>query len=328
MGNVKTLFALIVVIGGGFLFFQNFRIEGLDKIQLVQRDGQRRASRGRDRFGAPSPRGGDTIRVASFNIQVFGSTKVRKTHVMDMLANICRRFDVIAIQEIRSSDQDIVPRLVDMMNVTGAEFDYVIGPRVGRTSSQEQYAFVFDASRVEVDRRQLYTVDDPDDLLHREPLVAWFRALGPDPEQAFTFTLINIHTDPDEAAQEIAVLDDVYRVVQGDGRQEDDLLLLGDFNADDSQMVDLNRVPGMYCVISGVPTNTRGTRQYDNILFTRGATSEYVGRSGVFDFLREFNLTEQQALEISDHMPVWAEFSIYEGGLPGQVAARPQGAVR
>ena len=40
-----------------------------------------------------------------------------------------------------------------------------------------------EAMRLEIDRRSLYTVNDPDDLLHREPLVGWFRcragACGP-----------------------------------------------------------------------------------------------------------------------------------------------------
>ena len=32
----------------------------------------------------------------------------------------------------------------------------------------------------------------------------------------------------------------------------------------------------------------------------------------------------EQALEISDHFPVWAEFSVYEGGQQGRVASRPE----
>ena len=42
----------------------------------------------------------------------------------------------------------------------------------------EQFAFIFDTQRVETDRFQLYTIDDPEDLVTREPLVAWFRVKG------------------------------------------------------------------------------------------------------------------------------------------------------
>jgi hypothetical protein len=45
---------------------------------------------------------GDTIKVASFNIQVFGTSKLGKPEVMDVLAKVVRRFDVVAIQEVRS----------------------------------------------------------------------------------------------------------------------------------------------------------------------------------------------------------------------------------
>ena len=39
--------------------------------------------------------------------------------------------------------------------------------------------------------------------------------------------------------------------------------------------------------------------------------------------MRQFNLSLQEALEISDHLPVWAEFSIRENG---QQAAEQQPA--
>jgi len=31
---------------------------------------------------------------------------------------------------------------------------------------------------------------------------------------------------------------------------------------------------------------------------------------------------------VSDHMPVWAEFSAYEGGQPGRIASRPEAGPR
>ena len=85
-------------------------------------------------------------------------------------------------------------------------------------------------------------------------------------------------------------------------------------------------MPNITYVVSGVPTNTRGDKTYDNILFDRNATTEYLGQAGVLDVVREFNLTQEQALKVSDHLPIWAEFSVYEGGRPGNVAARPAGA--
>ncbi len=276
--------------------------------------------------GPIPPRISDTIRIATWNIQVFGEDKLQDPAAMNVIVTVLRNFDVIAIQEVRAANQEVVPALVAMLNAGGEyHYDYVLGPRLGRTTSKEQYAFLFDMASIEVDRNQLYTVDDSQhDLLHREPLVGWFRARGAPAEQAFTFTLVNVHTDPDEVDRELDVLADVYFAVQGDHRQEDDTILLGDFNANDRNMRKLGQIAGLARLVVNTPTNTLQTAQYDNLLFLEAATPEFTGRGGVFDFLREYNLSREQATQISDHLPLWAEFSVYEGGRAGPVAARPQ----
>jgi endonuclease/exonuclease/phosphatase family metal-dependent hydrolase len=264
-----------------------------------------------------------TIRIASFNIEVFGEAKMSQPDVVNVLANVAHQFDVVAIQEIRAQSQDILPRFVQAINSTGRRYDYVIGPRLGRSSSKEQYAYVFDTETLEVDRRALYTVSDPDDLMHREPLVAWFRSRATDPRGAFTFSLVNVHLDPDEAAAEVDVLDDVFLAVRDDGRREDDVIILGDLNVDDRHLGHLARLANVAWVITNTATNTRGNAQYDNLLFDQAATTEFTGRGGVFDFMREYNLSLEQALRVSDHLVVWAEFHVQEGGVPGQVASQP-----
>jgi endonuclease/exonuclease/phosphatase family metal-dependent hydrolase len=330
---VKKLVTFILgglTVAIGWMFFDKFQIRGLDQFRVAPREPSATDARGAA-FGqsaAPPVRTGNTIRVATFNIQVFGESKANKPNVMELLARIVRQFDVVAIQEIRARDQDVLPRFVETINAAGRHYDYVIGPRLGRTESTEQFAFVFDLATLEIDRAQLYTVADPDDLLHREPLVGWFRVRGPPPDQAFTFSLVNVHIDPDETATELNVLADVYRAVLHDGRQEDDVIILGDLNVDDRHLGALGQVSGMTGALAGVPTNTRGTHQFDHILFHSRATVEFAGRAGVFDFLREYNLTLDQALEVSDHLPVWAEFSAYEGGQPGRIATGPGSDLR
>lgn len=318
--SLGFIVAALAIVGGYFVL-QNYSIDGLNGLKLKPRVQQ--AGPAADP-SQPPVRSADTIRIGTFNIQVFGETKLAKPHVMDILARVARQFDVLAIQEVRSHNQDVLPQFVELINATGRQYDYVIGPRLGRTSSKEQYAYIFDRASIEIDRNQLYTVADPDDLLHREPLVGWFRVRSAPPEQAFTFSLVNIHTDPDEVEAEVNALADVIRAVRDDGRNEDDVILLGDLNADDHHFGRLGQTSGLAWVISGIPTNTHGTAQYDNIIFQQQATREFTGKGGVYDFMRQYNLTLEQALEVSDHMPVWAEFSVYEGGKPGRVAARPE----
>ncbi|GAA4430143.1 endonuclease/exonuclease/phosphatase family protein [Bremerella cremea] len=320
MRRTSALLLAVIAGAGAWFFFQNYRIEGFDNLVVVPRGAAPAAttptSTNNPTAVPAMARKQDTIRIASFNIQVFGTAKLQKPEVASRLVQIIRQFDVVAIQEIRASDQGLIPNFIEMINATGRHYDYVIGPRLGRTQSKEQFAYIFDTASLQVDRSQVYTVEDPLDVLHREPLVAWFRVRGPDPSQAFTFSLVNVHVDPDEVAQEMDVMDDVFRAVRDDPRGEDDVILLGDFNANESQIGQLATIPGITWAISGTTTNTRGTALYDNIFMQRHATTEYTGRSGLFDFLREYNLTLAEGLEISDHLPIWAEFSIYEGGAP------------
>ncbi|MGC3972323.1 MAG: endonuclease/exonuclease/phosphatase family protein [Pirellulales bacterium] len=318
------LFPLLAVVGTYF-FLQKYEINGLGGIGVAERKETPTA------VGPVVPvRPGDKLRIASWNIQVFGESKAGDAKSIEVIAQTIRQFDVVAVQEIRASSPDFLDRFMRLVNSGGLQYGYVVGPRLGRSDSKEQYAFIFDQSRVEIDRSPsgTYTVRDPDDLLHREPLVAGFRARNAPPNEAFTFSLVNIHTDPDEVDAELNALDDVFRAVRNDGRGEDDVILLGDLNTDEGHLGQLGQVPYIDCAIRGTPTNTRRDKTYDNILFDRNATTEYLGVPGVLDLVRQFNLTQDQALKVSDHLPIWAEFSVYEGGRPGSVAGLPPAAAR
>jgi deoxyribonuclease-1-like protein len=276
----------------------------------------------------PAATTGETIKICSFNIQVFGTSKLKKPQAMDVLTKVIRRFDVVAIQEVRSTDDAVVPKFVEMVNADGSKYNFIIGPRLGRTNSKEQYAVLFNTARIEVDRGSVYTVDDPKDLLHREPMVARFRVRGIPADKAFTFNLVDIHTDPDETATELNALADVVVGVQGNGSGEDDVILLGDLNVDEYHLGRLGQLPGIGHAITGVMTNTRHDKMYDNIVFDQRATTEFTGKWGVLDLMQEFGLTEKAALEVSDHCPVWAEFSAYEAGSVPVVASRPRSTGR
>jgi len=112
--------------------------------------------------------------------------------------------------------------------------------------------------------------------------------------------------------------------VLDDGRNEDDVILLGDLHSDDQHLAGLGKLLGVTPLLSKLNdafTTTRGTQLLDNILLDRRATREFTGLVEVMDLMREFELTMPGALEVSEHLPVWAEFSVYEGGQPGHAAS-------
>jgi deoxyribonuclease-1-like protein len=223
------------------------------------------------------------------------------------------------LQGIRGKNQGVLIRLVEQLNsASGRAYDFATCPTQQRDGLEHYSAFVFDRARLDVDRTTVHFVEDRLGRIRIKPLVGSFRTRGPDPAEAFTFTLINVETDPDRTAAELDVLAEAFRAVRDDGRGEDDIILLGDLESDDQHLGQLGRLLGVTALLSGVPTTARGANLLDNILLDRRATCEFTGRVEVVDMMREFGLTMPEAQEISEHLPIWAEFSVYEGGQAGR----------
>ena len=330
MARLLPSVLLAAAVFGGWYFWTNFDVEGIKSLSVKPRTGE--PGDGGSDDGVPKqppvPQGQKTIRVATINLGPFDQQKLGKQHVVDRLAQVIRRFDVVAIQDVRARDQGILLEFVEQINTGERHYDFATPPSVGREPVEQYSAFLFDRATVEIDRSTVCVVQDDAGRFRREPLVASFLARGPSPNEAFTFTLVNVHTDPSRVVAELDLLDDVFRAVRDDGRGEDDVILLGDLGVDDRHLGALGQVPNITWAISDVPSTTRGTRLVDNLLFDRRATQEFTGRSGVVDLIREFELSMRQAVEISDHLPIWAEFSVYEGGQAGNVASSPENPPR
>lgn len=251
-----------------------------------------------------------TLTIGTFNIQVFGTAKLGNSSVMNILVSIGLRFDLLVIQEIRSQD-DVVGNFVQMMNDAGFNYKYYLGPRQGYSVSKEQYAFIYDADKLRM-------IDNPfvpaTQEMARPPLVGRFQSTEAE-VQPFTFCVATVHTDPDtlDLKRELRAISDLMPTIRSQYPTEDDFIILGDFNAP-TDYIDLYKVQTnpTYIVQENWVTNTRENKNYDNIIFDSKTTTEYVGRSGVFNFRREYELQLDDALLVSDHYPVWAMFSIFE----------------
>jgi deoxyribonuclease-1-like protein len=312
---------LVALIGGGVFFFWNYQIERHyedGKFAYLKITPRTRGDQPGDRPPARSPQG--TIRIATFNLGQLDERKLNNRAVSDTLVKVLPRYELIALQGLLGPSRGAIVRLVEQINkTTGRHYDFAAIPP-GRDPNDEYSAFLFDQTALEIDRSTLHAVDTAG-RIRRPPLVAAFRVRGLPEAEAFTFTAINVHTSPDRVSAEIDVLADVFRAVRDDKlRDEDDVILLGDLEADENHLGQLGQVPGLTAAVTGTPTTLRGTRRADNILFDRRATVEFTSSSGVLDLMRELDLSLEAAREISEHLPVWAEFSSYEGGQPGAMA--------
>ena len=244
----------------------------------------------------------------------------------DALARIVGQFDLVALQGFRGRSEAVLVRLLEEVNAkAGGRYDFAMPPLPTRPGEHVFGALVFDRTAVEVDRRAIYLVEDAADRFTHPPLVGLFRARGIDPAEAFTFKVISVQIDPRRADIERDLLRDVFLAVRDDGSGEDDVILLGDLGADEQNLGLLGSLLDVTTALSATPTTVRGTRRTTNIVFDRRATAEFTGRAGVLDVMREFDLSLDEAEEVSEHLPVWAEFSTHEGGRAGYVA---EGAAR
>jgi hypothetical protein len=311
---------MVLVISGAY-FLLNYQIQ-------TQYENGRPAywkivprATGSDGASAEPPAGllKPTIRIATFHLGQFDEAKLSNRLVSDVLTRLLPQFDLVAVQGVRGKNQGVLVRLIEQINAaSGRNYDFATCPTQRRDALERYSAFLFDRARIDVDRRTVRFIEDRLGRFRTKPLAGSFRVRGPDPAEAFTFTLINVDTDREQAAEELDLLADAYRAVRDDGRGEDDIILLGNLESDDQHLGRLRTLRGLAALVSGVPTTTRGAALLDNILIDRRATCEFTGRVEVVDLLREFELTVPAALEISEHLPVWAEFSAYEGGQPGR----------
>jgi endonuclease/exonuclease/phosphatase family metal-dependent hydrolase len=328
MSKFLYLLLMVAAVGGGWYFYTHYEVAGLGEVTVQPRGaGSQTGGSRADGGGAKPPKqspGGpqrSTIRIATFNVNPLDHLKLGNRQVASRLVELIRTFDLLAVQNVQAANQGVLIELVEQVNAAGRQYDFAVAHEVTTRPVGQYSAFLFDRATVQVDRSTVYLVKDSEGLLRRPPLVASFQVQGAAPAEAFTFTLVNVHNDANRAASELDVLDDVFRAVRDDGRGEDDVILLGDLGADDRNLGEVGQIPHITWAVSGMPSNLRTSRLADNLLFDRRATAEFTGRAGVTDLMREFSMPMRDVLEISDHFPVWAEFSSYEGGQAGHVAA-------
>ena len=253
------------------------------------------------------------IRIASFKLSG-NAPQTNKQLSMRVIADISRRHDLIAFQEVdghRPGWLDELTAEIGRQSNGQAVYKHA-SDHVRVARNEPQYAFLYNTATLDLEMGHTYTVADPDNVLVREPLVGWFRTRTVHPSEAFTFTVANIQLGREHPGNEIVYLGDLYDAIRRDGRGEDDVIFVGDFESGDRALKTTQTKFGMTWVVSDQATNTMKDAQYDNIVFNQMATLEFTGNGGVVDFLKVYNLGFRDAMAISEHMPVWAEFSARE----------------
>ncbi|XP_075939212.1 deoxyribonuclease-1-like isoform X2 [Anarhichas minor] len=224
-----------------------------------------------------------SLLLGAFNIQTFGDKKSKDVTLMNYISEIVCRYDIILIQEVRDPDLEVTKRLMTAVKKVGIV-------SVGRS----------------------YTYKDPSGFytrFSRPPFIAEFSSTQ---TAVGKFVLIPQHTSPDKAVLQIDALYDVATDVNTRLNTKN-IVLLGDFNAGGTYVKDsdwkkirlFTNKSFHWLITNDQETAVKTGFPYDRIVVTDDMMKRVVtGSAKVYNFMKAFGLTEQQALAVSDHFPV------------------------
>jgi|GEM_PF-6105555 len=238
-----------------------------------------------------------------------------------LLTRIILQADIVAVQGIRSRNETVPALIVSELNkAAGAarNYDFAAIPRTLRDPNLSYGIFLFDTKRIEIDRSTIVQVDDPGRRIAYRPLMAQFRVKGPRPDEAFTFKLVNVNVCTHRAYREAELVDDIYLSVwSATPKEEDDVIMVGDFGMNEDRLEELREQTGLASCAPGIPDPSGQRRRHNDILFDFFATVEFTGRSELIDpaaILKSLGIPPEKITKLPLGRPMWAQFSAYEGG--------------
>jgi endonuclease/exonuclease/phosphatase family metal-dependent hydrolase len=258
------------------------------------------------------------ILIATWNIQQFSNKKGPRA--LQYIADICERFDIIALQEVKTD----LRGLSRLQALLPGNYQILVSDVTG---NNERFAFIYD-KRTVISTGLVCEIGFPVPAkthkgyqLHRMPYCASFRA------GRFDFVIATAHIyfgktakEKQERKKEIKELVEFIdrRAKTAKGKVFDrDFFVVGDFNIKEAgdkfftalKSKKFKMPPGM----DQLKTNFKRTATYDKIAWMRRPSFKFTGKFNVVPFgdvLFQRNRPKGGKKEISDHLPLWAEFKV------------------
>lgn len=241
--------------------------------------------------------------ISSFNTLRLG--KAQKDY--KLMAKILENFDIIGLVEV--INENGVEKLVkNLEKESNEKWEYHISPYpVGHTSYKEYFAYIWKKDKVLfLQERGFY--DDKNNEFSRPPYAADFK-IG-----KFDFTFVLVHSifgkSEKQRRAEAFKMWKVYEYFQEKNRDENDVIIAGDFNLpafDESFEKLLNHKDKIIYALSPTIKTTVGTKRlansYDNMFLSTKYTKEFEGKSGALDFAK--GDYKSMRSKISDHLPIF-----------------------
>ncbi|WP_166926233.1 endonuclease/exonuclease/phosphatase family protein [Flavobacterium poyangense] len=247
------------------------------------------------------------IKILSWNIENFGKSKTASQ--LDFIANTVRDYDIIAVQEVVAGygGAQAVAKLAGVLNKKGSKWDYRISdPTSGNSYKKERYAFIWKLNKVQL-KGNAWLEKKYGPQIDREPYFASFEI------NKKTITVVNFHAitkskQPETEIKYFKFLPEQYPNLN--------LIFAGDYNCPQSHTVfnplkKMGYAPVFQNQKTTLKQKCKGetclASEFDNIFYSTNTLSHH--NSGVILFYKRFN-SLKEARKISDHIPVWMEFSV------------------
>ncbi len=256
----------------------------------------------------PSPYGPgeipETLTLATFNLNGFDPSA--DSAAVNLLADILRRFSIIALQEIDPAAETMAAELERLMDANGNDYSQVMTHAYGSEARKRRYAFFYQTDSVSV-VPDPYIFSDTEDLFTHEPLVMRFTSVRGD----LDLTVINIHVDPAAGLSEISALSAVVNDARNRFPEAGHFLIVGSLTADCGYFSPANATgplkgPAYHWLVSNHAADTDAGCTYDVIIST--TLEDYTYMKEVFDWDERLEIAPELADAIGDDPLLWASF--------------------
>jgi endonuclease/exonuclease/phosphatase family metal-dependent hydrolase len=269
----------------------------------------------------------ENVVMATWNIAQFSNNK--KQRALQYIADICERFDIVAIQEVKTS----LLGLSRLQKLLPGHYQILV---TDPTGNYERMAYLYD-KRTVISTGLVCEIAFNGPIaspnvfqFQRSPYCASFKA------GRFDFTLVSVHIAEGSSQGAVGTnlrekeIQELVKHIKAEAKRErgsvfdPDFFVLGDFNIEQDgdrffkaltggEEPRFRMPPGM----NNLGTNFKQTKTFDKIAWLPSDEFEFTGKFGVIPFGKVLYKESGQPAdaaksEVSDHLPLWAEFRVTE----------------
>ena len=247
------------------------------------------------------------VQLVSWNVENLGKSKSNEE--IAFMATLLNKYDLIALQEVVAGygGAQAVARLADALNRKGSHWDYTISnPTTSSPSKTERYAFLWKTASVKKIGKA-WLEKKYAEVMEREPYLCTFEYS----KKQFTAVSFHAITKSKQPEREIK-----YFQFFPSAHPKSNLIIMGDFNCPQSHSVfnPLRKMGFASALVNQKTSLKRSCKngqclasEFDNLFFQKSKIKKL--DSGIVLFYQNFP-SLRQARTISDHCPIWMEFSL------------------